>query len=85
MKFQENMENPAKKMKFADSNDASNVQNSDYSGFFDKMPDEILEKIIRFVPCKKNCFLVNKKFNQEATNATRNRMVLMLDRDMVRL
>lgn len=77
------METRAKKMKIDDSND----QSSDDFCFFDKMPEEIIENIISFVPCKNNCFLVSKKFNRESTNATRrNQLTLQLDQgDMVRL
>lgn len=51
--------------------------------YFDKIPDEVLENIISFVPNKKSCFLVNKQFNQEAIKATRNRYCLKLNQSSV--
>lgn len=57
----------------------------DETCFFDKVPDEVLEKILSYVPIKDNCFLVNKKFHKESIYATRNRCRLLLNDDNVRL
>jgi hypothetical protein len=75
------MEHLAKKLKL---DDARLDESQDFS-VFDMLPDEILEMIISFVPSKMNCFLVNKRFNRETINATRNRLILKLDSDTVKL
>lgn len=55
--------NQSKKSKLSDEDE----------DFFLKLPNEILAKIISFVPSKKSCFLVNKRFHQESIRATRNK------------
>lgn len=81
------MENQPKKIEFdVDSIDNIKYETNDETCFFDeKLPDHILEKIISFVPNKDNCFLVNKRFQKESINATRNRYRLLLDNKNVRL
>lgn len=50
---------------------------------YEKIPDEVFEMILSYVPCIKYCFLVSKKFNQKVTDSTRNnryRLVLNVDK-----
>lgn len=42
------------------------------------LPDEIIERIISFVPCKESCFLVNSTFKREATKTIQTRCSLKL-------
>lgn len=48
-----------------------------------KVPDEVLETIISFVPSKKNCFLVSKRFHEESIKATRNKCWLNMTAENV--
>lgn len=52
---------------------------------FAQIPDEILEKIIKYVPAssRKNCFLVSRRFKQEAIKATWNLWVMRLNEKTV--
>lgn len=49
--------------------------------FFDKIPDEIFQEILKRVSpsSTKNCFLVSKKFKQQAMYVTRDTWKVRID------
>lgn len=64
--------------------DANSIELSELN-MLPSLPDHILGKIIKFVPIKDNCFLVNKTFENEAMFAMKNRCFLTLDEKTVRI
>lgn len=50
---------------------------------FDDLPDHFLSAVMKYIPNKKNLFLVNKRFEKEAINVTRNRCILNINHKTV--
>lgn len=77
------MENSPKKLKLELSIDESYEQSQQETNTIEKVPEEVLEMILKYVPCKTNCFLVNKMFQKAAIGAIRNCFLLTIDKNSV--
>lgn len=78
------MENSPKRLKLELSIDESCRQSQQETNTtIEKVPEEVLEMILTYVPCKEYCFLVNKMFQKAAVGASRNRIVLTVDKNSV--
>lgn len=78
------MENSPKRLKLELSIDESCRQSQQETNTtIEKVPEEVLEMILTYVPCKEYCFLVNKMFQKAAVGASRNRIMLIVNKNSV--